>query len=106
MTPTETPVRILREDPAGFRFIVAGDKGAVECRTVPSGLPAVIDYHSPRPQFPDGRAFPCDVIAGECYPEAGAGVTALRAAWLQAGSDDEVIWADLEKRYAQWEAEG
>ena len=107
MTPTETPVRILREDPAGFRFIVAGDKrgGRVPHRC-PSGLPAVMDYHSPRPQFSDGRAFPCDVIAGECYPEAGAGVAALRAAWLQAGSDDEVIWLDLEKRYAQWEAEG
>ena len=104
MTPTETPVRILREDDCWNRLIVVGHRGAVECRTMPGGMPVVIDYHSPRPQFPDGRPVPCDVIAGGCYPEAGAGVAALRAAWLQAGSDDEVIWADLEKRYAQWEA--
>ena len=106
MTTTTTPARIYREDSAGPRFIVAGDRRAVECRTMPGGLPVTVDYHSPRPQYSDGRAFPCDVIAGECYPEAGAGVAALRAAWLKAGSDDEVIWLDLEKRYAQWEAEG
>lgn len=106
MTPTETPVRILREDPAGFRFIVAGDKGAVECRTIPSGLPVVIDYHSPRPLYDGDRLNECDVIAGGCYPDAGAGVAALRTAWLKAGRDDEVIWADLEERYAAWEAGG
>jgi hypothetical protein len=106
MTTTTTPARIYREDSAGPRFIVAGDKGAVECRTMPGGLPVLVDYHSPRPLYDGDRPAECDVIAGGCYPDAGAGVAALRMAWLRAGSDDEVIWADLEQRYAAWEAEG
>jgi hypothetical protein len=103
MTTTSTPVRITREDPAGMRFIVAGDKGAVECRTL-GGSPVLIDYHSPRPQYEGDEGRPCDVIAGECYPDAGAGVPALRSERLAAGCDDEVLWADLEKRYEAWGA--
>lgn len=106
MTITATPDRILREDRSGNRLIVAGDRGAVECRTVSSGLPTLVDYHSPRPQFPGDEAHQCDVIAGACYPEAGLRMAALQSAWLSSGSDDEVIWAELEQRYAAWELEG
>ena len=105
-TTTTTTARILREDESGHRFIVAADRGAVECRTAPGGVPVVADYHSPRPWFPgDDGPQPCDLIPGGCWSEAGTGLGALREAWVKAGGDDEVIWAWLEDRYARWEAE-
>jgi hypothetical protein len=105
MTPTTGTTRIHREDESGGRFIVAGERGAVECRTSLGGMPILIDYHSPRPWFPGDEPSACDVIAGDCYPEAGANVIGLRSAWLAAGGDDEVIWRALEARYEAWEAE-
>ena len=99
--------RNIREDDCWNLLIVAGPRGAVECRTLPGGSPVTIDYHSPRPWYPgDETAGECDVLAGPCYPEAGADVAGLRAAWLAAGSDDEVLWRALEARYEAWELEG
>jgi hypothetical protein len=106
-TPVTAPIRIIREDTPGRRFIVAGPRGAVVCCTLPGGAPATIDYHSPRPEFPGDEPSPeCDVLGQDCYCAAGANVAGLVAAWLGAGSDDEVIWAALEARYEAWEGGG
>jgi hypothetical protein len=84
------------------RYIVSGDLGAVVCSTMAgSRVPFLIDYHHKHP-YDEDTALPCDVLAeGACYPEAGAGVAMLHRKWQDAGADDGIIWAELERRYAQ-----
>jgi hypothetical protein len=50
-----------------LRYIVTGDRGAVEYMTLlVTGFPLAISYHSPRPL--DGvRPVPCDLLGGPCY---------------------------------------
>ena len=48
-----------------FRYIVAGERGAVEYVTL-AGFPLAISYHSPQP-LDWVRPVPCDVLEGSCY---------------------------------------
>ena len=93
--------RSRRDDEAeGTLYITSGPLGSVTCSTLPgSRAPFLIDYHHAVPQYEGDEAQPCDHF-GTCYPEAGCGATELRREWHGAGRDDEVIWAELEHRYA------
>lgn len=86
-----------------LRYIVTGDRGAVEYMTlIVTGFPLAISYHSPRPL--DGvRPVPCDILRGPCYADGSiAGARELSGRWLAAGRDDHVIWQALEERYSRW----
>lgn len=84
-----------------FRYIVAGERGAVEYVTL-AGFPLTISYHSP--QALDGvRPVSCDVLEGACYGDGTVlGARELCGCWRVAGKDEEVIWRALEERYSQW----
>lgn len=84
-----------------LRYIVIGDRGAVEYMTL-IGFPLAISYHSPRPL--DGvRPVSCDILGGPCYADGTiAGGRELCGRWLAAGKDDQVIWRALEERYSRW----
>jgi hypothetical protein len=74
-----------------LRYIVTGERGAVEYMTL-AGFPLAISYHSPRP-LDRVRAVPCDILGGPCYADGtitGAGELCER--WLAAGKDEQVIW--------------
>ena len=84
-----------------LRYIVAGERGAVEYMTL-AGLPLAISYHSPRPL---DRVQPatCDILEGPCYGDGTVlGARELCGRWRAAGKDDEVIWRALEDRYSRW----
>ncbi len=56
-----------------FRYIVAGERGAVEYVTL-AGSPLAISYHSPQPL--DGvRPVPCDVLDGPATGRSSAPVS-------------------------------
>lgn len=86
-----------------LRYIVTGDRGAVEYMTlIVTGFPLAISYHSLRPL--DGvRPVPCDILGGPCYGDGTiTSAWELSGRWLAAGRDDQVIWHALEERYSRW----
>lgn len=84
-----------------FRYIVAGERGAVEYVTL-AGFPLTISYHSAQPL--DGvQPAGCDVLDSACYGDGTVlGAQELYARWRAAGQDEEVIWQALEERYSRW----
>jgi len=84
-----------------LRYIVAGERGAVEYVSL-AGLPLMISHHSAQPL--DGvQPVPCDVFEGTCYGDGTVlGAQELCARWRAAGEDEEVIWRALEERYSRW----
>jgi len=82
------------------RYVVSGPLGAVECTSLPgSRVPFSICYHNARPLSDGDEPHACDLL-DTCYPEAGSGADKLLAAWFESARNDEVIWAELERRYA------
>ena len=77
--------------------------GAIEYHALArNGDPLGIEHHSPRPLY-DGStpASRCDILEGPCYPDGTSlGADRLHREWEAAGRDDEVIWRELEIRYA------
>jgi hypothetical protein len=86
-----------------LRYIVTGNRGAVEYMTlIVTGFPLAISYHSPRP-LGGIRPVPCDILGGPCYADGTiTGAWELCERWLAAGKDDRVIWRALEGRYSRW----
>lgn len=95
--------RIHRDDDRQWRYIVAGAAGAVEYHALRRNGDALgVEYHSPRPLYNGDEPDRCDILEGPCYP-SGSGYDGwhLSLAWARAGFDDEVIWGELERRYAE-----
>lgn len=69
-----------------------------------------IHLHSPLPLYGDideiDEAGDCHVLPGQhCFTDSvGLAAQKLKAAWMAAGKDDAVIWAELERRAARFEA--
>lgn len=84
-----------------FRYIVAGERGAVEYVAL-AGFPLAISYHSPQP-VDRVQAVSCDILEGPCYGDGTVlGARELCDRWRAAGKDEEVIWRSLEERYPRW----
>lgn len=96
--------RERRDTTRTFRYILGGAAGAIEFHgLLPSRAPLGIEHHSPRPlhgpEEPDGG---CDILEGPCYPDGTSlGAARLHTRWLEDDRDDEVIWRELEIRYAK-----
>lgn len=108
MTAGSTTIRreVRRGSYGLTRYIVGGRAGAIEYHAMP-GQALGIEHHSPRPLH--GAEEPsrdCDILEGPCYPDGSSmGAARLYARWLESGEDDEVIWRELETRYAEMERE-
>jgi hypothetical protein len=104
---TTQTTRSRRDDQTEVRFVVEGPHGAVEYHaSILSGMPLGIEYHSPRPQWDGQEPADCPVTVGPCYGDGTSrGAADLHREYAAAGYDDEVIWRELETRYAAWEAE-
>ena len=95
--------RARRDNDREWRYIVAGAAGAVEYHVLRHGSdPLGIERHSRRPLHEGDEPDRCDILEGPCYPD-GSSLDArhLSLEWARAGFDDEVIWAELERRYAE-----
>jgi hypothetical protein len=95
--------RSRRDDRERIRMIVSGEHGAVEYQArAADGAPLGIDCHSAVPRYEDARPVSgCDLIDGPCYAfGTGTGAADLHRDYLRRGQDEEVIWRDLEIRYA------
>ena len=103
MTHHDTTVRVRRDSDRQIRYAVAGMNEAIEYHALArNGDPLGIEHHSPRPLY-DGStpASRCDILEGPCYPDGTSlGADRLHREWEAAGRDDEVIWRELEIRYA------
>lgn len=103
MSAFDTLTRRADTTPARRRWTVTGPAGAVCLTLLPGGAPEKISIHWRTPLFPATTpGDPCDVLAEDgCYFDAGY-LTAqeLWQRWVDAGRDDEVIWAELEEWYA------
>lgn len=102
--------RTRLDDDWQVRYVVAGTRGAVEYHAIRSGtghgMVLGIKYHSPRPRYGGDEPSRCYILEGPCYVDGTSlGGVELRRRWEQAGRDDEVIWQELERRYAAWVAE-
>jgi hypothetical protein len=95
--------RVRRDDDRQWRYIAAGAAGAIEYHALRwNGDPLGIEHHSPRPLHDGDEPDRCDILEGSCYPDGTSlGARDLHRKWLDAGCDDEVIWAELETRYAE-----
>lgn len=105
---TATTTRARRDDAEMIRYAVIGEAGATSYSKLHSGAPLAIEHHHRRPFAEPGQEpWPCSVLGSVCYPD-GTSLWAqkLHREWLDAGCDDEVIWADLETRYAGMAGEG
>jgi hypothetical protein len=103
-----TAVRARRDDKYEARYVVAGSRGAIEYHALAGNTFALgVEYHDPRPQHPGQEPQSCHILEGACYPDGSSSLAhRVRLSWLLADRDDEVIWAELEERYANWESEG
>lgn len=105
---TQTTTRTRRDDSIEARYIVEGPRGAVEYHAISlGGQPLGIEYHARDPRWEGDKRYLCSVLArGRCYPDGtSVGAADLHREYADAGYDEEVIWAELERRYAKWEAE-
>lgn len=102
----QKPARIRRDD-RQIRYIVAGEHGAIEYHALSrNGDPLGIEHHSPRPKYDGDEPCRCDILEGPCYPDGTSeGAVRLRREFEAAGRDDEVIWRELESRYAEMAGE-
>ena len=98
-----------------IRFVLAGDKGAVQW-VISTGwyLPGVdtsdwrrppcleafdLGYHSTVPRHADQSAFDCDLLpGGECYYD-GSSLNAARLVPLFLQGGDDAVWKELEDYY-------
>ena len=83
-----------------FRYIVAGERGAVEYVTL-AGIPA--GDQLPLPAGPRWvQPVPCNIVEGPCYGDGTVlGGRELCERWRAAGKDDEVICRALGDRYSR-----
>lgn len=93
---TPEPHRMVLADSSGLPlFLLAGPAGMISYR--PAGITALVDVHSPAPQFDGDEPGPCHLFA-DCCHDAGTGGGEL--ARLHAEKGEEAVWAELEFRYA------
>jgi hypothetical protein len=105
---TTQTTRSRRDDQIEARFVVEGPHGAVEYHAIArAGMPVGIEYHARSPRWDGDRPRRCPVLGGVCcYPDGTSRGGGLHREYAAAGYDDEVVWRELETRYAAWEAEG
>lgn len=102
--------RLHRYDDTREHWAVAGTRGVVELITHRvSGDGLAMAWHSPRPgdgEDPDPER--CDYLEGACFPASDCwAADEVAKAYHASGRsavrrDENVIWAELERRYEQW----
>lgn len=102
MTAAEGVTRSRRDGSGMIRMVVSGERGAVEYQaSADDGTPLSIECHSPVPRYEGIQPVSCDILGGPCYAYGtGIGAVDLHRDYMSRGQDEEVIWRDLEIRYA------
>ena len=83
-------------------MVVSGERGAVEYQAwAADGTPLGIECHSPVPRYEGIQPVFCEILGGPCYAYGtSTGAVDLHLEYVRRGQDEEVIWRDLEIRYA------